>query len=239
MRISIVDWTHQFLQQYIKPGDLVVDATMGNGGDTLFLAQLVAGANVTDSERQIYESFADKKSAIRMTESGSVIAFDVQELALTNTRDKLAKHGFTSETIVAPARATKARVTKASATKNSDKFTATTTLILDSHANILNYVKEESAQAVVFNLGYLPGGDHSKATHAESTIPAIEAALKAIKRGGVISICIYSGGDSGFEEKNQVLEYLKTLDQRKYLVIKNDFYNKPNNPPIPVFIVKL
>ncbi len=231
MRISIVDWTHQFLQQYIKPGDLVVDATMGNGGDTLFLAQLVAGANVTDSAQ------ANK-------ESGSVIAFDVQELALTNTRDKLAKHGFTSETIVAPARATKARATKARATKasaiqNNDKSTATTTLILDSHANILHYIEEESAQAVVFNLGYLPGGDHSKATHAESTIPAIEAALKAIKRGGVISICIYSGGDSGFEEKNQVLEYLKTLDQRKYLVVKNDFYNKPNNPPIPVFIVKL
>lgn len=220
MRISIVDWTHQFLQQYIKPGDLVVDATMGNGGDTLFLAQLVAGANVTDS-------------AQANTESGSVIAFDVQELALTNTRDKLAKHGFTSETIVAPD-----NETKDSAIQNSDKSNATT-LILDSHANILNYVKEESAQAVVFNLGYLPGGDHSKATHAESTIPAIEAALKAIKRGGVISICIYSGGDSGFEEKNQVLEYLKTLDQRKYLVVKNDFYNKPNNPPIPVFIVKL
>lgn len=235
MRISIVDWTHQFLQQYIKPGDLVVDATMGNGGDTLFLANLVHAAIVTDSTP------ANKESA-------SVIAFDVQELALTNTRDKLAKHGFTSETIVAPDDSEQKRdeVNKLNMSEkaeivnqstNNESITAT--LILDSHANMLNYVEEESAQAVVFNLGYLPGGDHSKATHAESTIPAIEAALNAIKRGGVISICIYSGGDSGFEEKNQVLEYLKTLDQRKYLVVKNEFYNKPNNPPIPVFIVKL
>lgn len=186
MRISIVDWTHQFLKQYIKEGNLVVDATMGNGGDTLFLAELVNA-------------------------SGRVIAFDVQQMALDHTREKLEKHNLA----------------------------ANASLHLDSHANLLSYVDAESVQAVVFNLGYLPGGDHSKATQAESTIQAIKASLVALKQGGVISLCIYSGGDSGFEEKDAVLTYLKELDGRKYLVIKNEFYNKPNNPPIPVFIIKL
>ena len=41
MRISAVDWTHEFLKRYVKEGDVCIDATMGNGGDTLFLAGLV------------------------------------------------------------------------------------------------------------------------------------------------------------------------------------------------------
>ena len=54
-----------------------------------------------------------------------------------------------------------------------------------------------------------------------------------------MSLCIYSGGDSGFEERDAVLQYLKTLDPKKYLVIVNEFYNMPHHPPIPVFLIKL
>jgi hypothetical protein len=101
------------------------------------------------------------------------------------------------------------------------------------------YFEENTVSAIVFNLGYLPGGDHALATRAQSTIQAIETGLTLLKTGGVISLCIYSGGDSGFEEKEAVLSYLKHLDQRDYLVITNEFYNKPNNPPMPVFIIKV
>ena len=52
-------------------------------------------------------------------------------------------------------------------------------------------------------------------------------------------VCIYSGGDSGFEERDAVLAYLKELDPRKYLVIVSEYYNRPKNPPIPVLVVKL
>ena len=51
-------------------------------------------------------------------------------------------------------------------------------------------------------------------------------------------LCIYSGGDSGFEERNAVLDWLKNLDSHKYLVIRSDYYNRPNNPPIPVLIIR-
>ena len=54
-----------------------------------------------------------------------------------------------------------------------------------------------------------------------------------------MSLCIYSGGDSGFDERDAILFWLKELDSRKYLVIKSDYYNRPNNPPIPVLVVKL
>ena len=36
-----------------------------------------------------------------------------------------------------------------------------------------------------------------------------------------------------------ILEELKQLDGKKYLVIKSEYYNRPNNPPMPVMIVKL
>ena len=59
-----------------------------------------------------------------------------------------------------------------------------------------------------------------------------------IKKGGVMSLCIYSGGETGFEERDILLAYLKSLDEKKYLVIVSAYYNRKNNPPIPVLIIK-
>lgn len=61
-------FSHELLEEVIHLGDTVVDATMGNGNDTLFLAQLVG-------------------------ETGQVYGFDVQEKALTNTTERLQKEG--------------------------------------------------------------------------------------------------------------------------------------------------
>ncbi len=110
------------------------------------------------------------------------------------------------------------------------------TLIEDSHANLLTYVS--SAKCVVFNLGYLPGGDHTKGTRAESTIAAIRAALSVIPPDGFVSLCIYYGGDSGFDEKYAVMDFLKSLDFHKYTVMLHDFYNRPNCPPLFAVIEK-
>lgn len=59
---------HQFLGEILTPADLAVDATMGNGHDTLFLAQ----------------------------RAGQVYAFDIQEQALEKTGQKLAEAGLTN-----------------------------------------------------------------------------------------------------------------------------------------------
>lgn len=101
-----------------------------------------------------------------------------------------------------------------------------------------HYVQPDSVSCIVFNLGYLPGGDHTKATLASSSIEALTKSLSLLKKGGLISLCIYSGGDSGFEERDAVLSWLKNLDSHKYLVIRSDYYNRPNNPPIPVLIIR-
>lgn len=146
----------------------------------------------------------------KVGKSGSVMAFDVQQAALDKTAQRLEEKGVRERA----------------------------ELILDSHANLASYAEMESADAIMFNFGYFPGGDHTIHTKAESSIKAIEAGLKILKKDGMMSLCIYSGGDSGFEEKAALLEYLKMLDSKKYLVIVSQYYNRPNNPPIPVMIVK-
>lgn len=111
-------------------------------------------------------------------------------------------------------------------------------MILDSHTQMEQYVKPDSVDGIYFNFGYLPGGDHELATKADTSVQAVETGMRLLKPGGVMALCIYSGGDTGFEEKNQILDFLRKLDSRKYIVIVNHYYNRENNPPIPAFVVK-
>ncbi|MBQ1310779.1 MAG: SAM-dependent methyltransferase [Blautia sp.] len=119
-------------------------------------------------------------------------------------------------------------------------------LVQDSHENLLARVNgsripgfPEGAACIMFNLGYLPGGDHSFSTKKESTLKGLSDSLLLLKKNGILSICIYSGGDTGFEEKDAVLSWLKELDSRKYLVLLTQYYNRPNNPPIPAFVIRM
>ena len=44
-KYQITEYCHHFLRDYIREGDICVDATAGNGGDTEFLCRL-AGESV-------------------------------------------------------------------------------------------------------------------------------------------------------------------------------------------------
>ena len=66
-------------------------------------------------------------------------------------------------------------------------------LYCEGHEHMAEYVKEK-ADVVMFNFGYLPGGDHSVATRPETSLRAVSEAMGLLKEGGVISLCIYSGG---------------------------------------------
>lgn len=64
--VKITETAMLLISPYILKGDTVVDATMGNGKDTLFLAELVG-------------------------ESGRVYSFDIQEQAIDHTRQLLTQ----------------------------------------------------------------------------------------------------------------------------------------------------
>ncbi|MBR6523602.1 MAG: methyltransferase domain-containing protein [Clostridia bacterium] len=181
---NVLAITHHFAEKAVSQGDTVIDATMGNGHDTLFLSRLVG-------------------------ENGKVYAFDIQKQAVESTAALLEKEGVT----------------------NAE-------LILSGHQNMEQYVDGE-VSAVMFNLGYLPGGDHSVGTLADTTIAALESAMRLIKKNGVITIGVYYGGDSGFDEKNSVMEYIAGIDFKKFTLLTLDYKNRPNCPPIAVIIEKL
>ena len=101
-----------------------------------------------------------------------------------------------------------------------------------------NYAEPESINAVVFNFGWLPGGDHDIHTLAASSVAAVKSALKLLKPGGLISLCIYYGKNNGYGEKDALLQLISELDFKKYTVMKIDFSNRINDPPFPVFIIK-
>lgn len=110
-------------------------------------------------------------------------------------------------------------------------------LILASHSDIDKYVSGK-IRCAVFNLGYLPGGDHNISTKSSSSIEAIEKCISFLSDDGFVAVTIYHGGDTGFTERDDLLEYLKKLNCKKYGVTVYYFHNRPNNPPIFVVIEK-
>jgi tRNA G37 N-methylase Trm5 len=177
--------SHDIIRKVVSQGDIVVDATAGNGNDTVMLAELVGS-------------------------TGKVYSFDIQEKAIINTKNKLIEKGYLDRVV----------------------------LINDGHQNIDRYVGE-NIKAVMFNLGYLPGGDHSIATKGETTAQAISKALDLVEVHGLVCIVVYYGGDSGFDEKEYLDKFIRGIDSRKYTVMKTEFVNQLNCPPILVCIERL
>jgi tRNA G37 N-methylase Trm5 len=181
---KVIPFSHYLLEQSIVNGEIVVDATAGNGHDTLFLANLVGS-------------------------SGHVFSFDIQDAALQNTKALLEKH------------------------KKSN-----VTCILDSHSEMTKYIDQPIGGAI-FNLGYLPGSDHSITTKAETTIKAIESLLSLLKIHKLIVLVVYHGHAGGKEEKDELLAFLQSLDQKKYQVLQYSFINQKNHPPFVLAIEKI
>ena len=142
--------------------------------------------------------------------AGKVLAFDIQESAVQSTRERLKAGSY-------------------------DKFSE---VILDSHANMEKYAAEESVDCIVFNFGYLPGGDKSIFTRADSSCEAIRAALRLLKNGGLMCTSLYYGGPNGYEERDAILAMLKSFDVRECTVIACEFLNRGGDPPFPIFIRK-
>ncbi len=142
-------------------------------------------------------------------EAGKVLSFDIQQEAIDSTRELL---------------------------ENEKKKNVT--LILDCHSKMDQYAEKNTADAIMFNFGWLPGGDHNIFSVGETSVLAIKKGLDILKPGGVMTLCIYCGKETGFDEKRTLLDFVSTLDQKKYSVLLNDFINRGGNPPIAIFILK-
>ncbi|WP_163536614.1 class I SAM-dependent methyltransferase [Gracilibacillus sp. YIM 98692] len=181
---KIIPYAHTILREVVDKGEIVIDATCGNGHDTLFLSQLVG-------------------------HTGKVFGFDIQEQAINQTKNHLQHHQCHN-----------------------------VQLILDGHEQVKHYVSEEIAGAI-FNLGYLPKGDHSIITKPKATIQAIQALITLLKKKGRIVLVVYHGHTGGAEEKQALLDYCTQLDQQYFQVLQYQFINQVNNPPFILAIEKI
>ena len=161
----------------VQPGDTVVDATMGNGHDTLMLCE-AAGP------------------------SGRVYAFDVQAQAVAETEKRLREKGMSGRAV----------------------------LIHAGHEHMAEYV-QEPVRAVMFNLGWLPGGDHAVTTRWETTRQAVECALDLLLPAGVLVICVYPGHAEGAREGRELNTFLSGLSNRRFNVLHQRFLNAAEGAP--------
>ena len=90
----------------------------------------------------------------------------------------------------------------------------------------------------MFNFGWLPGADHAAHSQAESSVRALEAALSALRPGGVLSAVLYSGDVIGDSEKQAVLAWLEALPLTACTVLVCRFANWADSAPLPCFVIK-
>ena len=187
--VKITEIAHRLVAGKLKAGEVAVDATAGNGHDTLLLAGIVGA-------------------------EGTVFAFDVQACALAASGNRLKEH-------------------------NLDKVV---NLCRRGHENLAQVVPachHGMIAAAMFNLGYLPGGDKSRITQAETTLSAVGQALAMLKVGGVCTIVCYPGHPGGAQEAEAVSHFVEDLDPYGYRVERHGGENLPNNPPFLLAIEKL
>lgn len=112
------------------------------------------------------------------------------------------------------------------------------TVIHAGHETIASHVFKEIS-AAVFNLGYLPGADHSIITQPNTTIKAIESCLDLLKIGGLVVLVVYHGHEGGDVERDKLLAYVASLPQSFVHVLKYEFINQKNHPPFVLALEKM
>lgn len=145
----------------LQAGALAIDATAGNGHDTVFLAHCVAPG-------------------------GQVYGFDIQPAALASTRARL----------------------------QAEQQSAQVALCAIGHEHMASHVPTEwrgKVSAIMFNLGYLPGGDKSVITDAATTVAALNQALELLRPGGLVSLLQYRGHAGADAEVAAVDTWIKAL----------------------------
>jgi len=177
----VLSQARQWVERALSPGDLAVDATVGNGRDTAFLAD-------------------------RVGPTGLVIGFDVQQSALDAASTRLGDLGL------------------------ADRVR----LVRSGHERLAEVVAESAPdrrpRAVMFNLGYRPGGDRAIITRPETTLPALGAALDLTLPGGVLVVVCYPGHEGGADETEAVLEWARDIPTKRAAVVVHQIWNARRAP---------
>lgn len=176
----------QYLLQFKLPfAKFIVDATTGNGKDTLFLAK-------------------------NSSHHAEILAVDIQMEAIYKAKALLGKEGCQEKVL----------------------------FIHDDHSNIEKYISS-SIDIAVFNLGYLPGGNHSVSTVEKSTMIALRCVVKHLSVGGLVTVIAYPGHAQGELECHTLRSYLTQLPSAVYNIGEWKLLNHSTKAPILYVIEKI
>lgn len=87
---------------------------------------------------------------------------------------------------------------------------ANVTVIQADHAELARWLTQ-SAQIIVFNLGYLPYSSSPLITTPETTLPALDAAVSHLTPDGLLALACYRGHTGGMEEWQAVVGWIEQL----------------------------
>lgn len=172
-----LDTAHALWQKILHEDDTAIDATAGNGYDTLALSRII--------------------------KTGRIYALDIQQEALRKTKERLDQENPGYDRVI---------------------------YINASHETFPVAIAPDSVRLIVYNLGYLPGGDKSITTQTLSTLRSLENAFELLMLGGALSLMLYPGHEEGEKEAKAVIEFADNLPQDKYEVTH---YTNPDNPKSP------
>ena len=176
--LNAVQMAQRLLLSKVQQATCLVDATMGKGGDTLFLAR-------------------------NSSPAATIYSFDIQAAAIKQTQELLIRHGLEQKV----------------------------KLISASHATVGEHVGLGTLEVAMFNLGYLPGGDHLLITRPQATLAALHICLQRLQVGGLVSVVAYPGHTGGNEETQAVEAFLEKLPQSIFTACCWNVLNHTKYPP--------
>lgn len=183
-----VSFVKTVMENEIRPGDTVIDATVGGGLDTLFLSRTVGP-------------------------QGAVFGFDVQQQALDKALQRLA----------------------------SEQAPDNVRLFLAGHEALTEHIPDHlhgKMAGAMFNLGYLPGSDQRVITRPGTTCAAIDTTLGLLRKGGVISMVLYTGHPGGEDEAGAVEDHCASLPMNTARIMRCTMLNQPTAQTRLLFLEK-
>lgn len=164
---------HRAWEKY-RHAAIAIDATCGNGYDTLFLAEL---------------------------ELKELYALDLNAQAIEATKKRVSPSPHVH-------------------------------FFCQSHVQFPRQIEHGSVDLIVYNLGYLPGGDKTATTLATTTLKSLNEAKLLLKPGGLISVTCYPGHPEGEVEETALVAWAKTLDPRVWNVQFHQWINREKSPSL-------
>lgn len=143
--------------------------------------------------------------------SGTVISVDIQQAAIDVTRKRLTAAGLQN-----------------------------VRLLNDDHSRLAELIPRElhgQITAIMFNLGFLPGGDKQIKTTTDRTRQAVLQATELLRPEGLLTILAYSGHDGGASETESIAQLLEGVPAERFEHATIE--SRPGRTPGPrLFVVR-